>query len=107
MNLLELFILAVGLSMDAFAVSVSTGLTMREVTVKKALTVGIYFGVFQAVMPLLGYVLGTLFSKRIVTYDHWVAFIMLVYLGGRMIISSRKKEAVAEDGQEEQKEKAA
>ena len=92
MNLIELFILAVGLSMDAFAVAICAGLTMPKATVKKALTVGLYFGVFQAVMPLTGFLLAGLFADRIVAYDHWIAFALLCFLGGRMIFGGLKKE---------------
>jgi putative Mn2+ efflux pump MntP len=92
MNLLELFLIAVGLSMDAFAVALCSGLTMPKATIKKALIVGLYFGFFQAVMPLIGYLLGTQFADQIVTFDHWVAFVLLSFIGGRMIAGSFKKE---------------
>lgn len=97
MNLWELFFLAVGLSMDAFAVSVCTGLTMPKTdaavsTLKKSLIVGLYFGIFQAVMPLIGYMAATQFADKIVAYDHWIAFILLCFLGGKMIAGSLKKE---------------
>jgi len=92
MNLAELFLLAVGLSMDAFAVAICSGLTMTEVTAKKALTVGIYFGVFQAGMPVIGFLIATLFADMIIAYDHWVAFVLLCFLGGKMLIGSFKKE---------------
>ena len=70
MNLLELFILAVGLSMDAFAVAACVGLTMNRVTIKKATIVGLYFGVFQAVMPLFGYLAAALLADKITAFDH-------------------------------------
>lgn len=92
MNLLELFIIAVGLSMDAFAVAVCAGLTMRRVTVKKALIVGTYFGFFQGVMPLVGYLLATQFADKITAFDHWIAFGLLAFIGGRMFVGSFKKE---------------
>jgi len=92
MNFIELFILAVGLSMDAFAVAVCAGLTMQKATVKKSLTVGLYFGVFQAVMPLIGYMVAALFARQIISYDHWIAFGLLCFLGGKMIAESFKKE---------------
>ena len=85
MQLWELLLTAVALSMDAFAVSVSKGLAMQKVTFKKALTVGIWFGGFQALMPLLGYLLGTQFQKQIEAIDHWVAFVLLALIGGNMI----------------------
>ena len=70
MNLLELFLIAVGLSMDAFAVAACFGLTMNKVTAKKSAIIGSYFGSFQAIMPLIGYLLATQFSDKIVAFDH-------------------------------------
>ncbi len=96
MNLFELFFIAVGLSMDAFAVSLCLGLTMSEATVKKSFTVGSYFGLFQAIMPLLGYLLGTQFADRIIFFDHWIAFVLLGFIGGKMIVESFKKEGCAD-----------
>jgi len=88
MTFIELFIIAVGLSMDAFAVAVCAGLTMEKVSLKKALIVGLYFGIFQAGMPLIGYFTATLFAGRIVAYDHWIAFGLLAFIGGKMIFDS-------------------
>ena len=85
MGLLEVFILAVGLSMDAFAVSVCKGLAMPKISVKKAVIVGIWFGGFQALMPALGYLLGSQFKDSITAVDHWIAFILLGIIGGNMI----------------------
>jgi len=92
MNFIELFILAIGLSMDAFAVAVCAGLTMPKATLKKSLIVGTYFGLFQAVMPLIGYFAATLFAEKIISYDHWIALVLLSFIGGKMIIGSFKKE---------------
>jgi len=92
MGLVELFILAVGLSMDAFAIAICIGLTMIKVNIKKALIVGAYFGVFQAGMPLIGYLLASLFAERVITYGDWIAFILLSFLGGKMIFDSLKKD---------------
>jgi putative Mn2+ efflux pump MntP len=92
MGLAELFILAIGLSMDAFAVAICIGLAMTKASFKKAMIVGLYFGVFQAGMPLIGFMAATLIAERIVTYDHWVAFVLLCFLGGRMVLGSMKKE---------------
>lgn len=92
MNLAELFIIAVGLSMDAFAVSVCKGLAMRKCTVKKACIVGLYFGIFQAGMPLIGYVLGVQFKDVITSIDHWIAFVLLGIIGANMI-----REALGEE----------
>lgn len=96
MNFIELFVLAVGLSMDAFAVAVCTGLGMTKVSFKKAFTVGLYFGIFQAVMPLIGYLAASLFADNIITYDHWIAFGLLCFLGVRMITGSFKKEGCSD-----------
>lgn len=92
MNLLELFLIAIGLSMDAFTVALCSGLTMRKVTIKKALIIGLYFGFFQGFMPLIGYLLGTQFADKIVTFDHWIAFALLLIIGGNMLIESFKNE---------------
>ena len=93
MNLIELFILAIGLSMDAFAVAICIGLTMAKTNMKKMLTVGLYFGIFQAVMPLIGYLVATMFAEKIISYDHWIAFLLLFFLGGKMFVGSFKKES--------------
>ncbi|MCL2003235.1 MAG: manganese efflux pump MntP family protein [Oscillospiraceae bacterium] len=90
MSLAELFVVAAGLSMDAFAVGVCAGLTMRRATFKKAAVVGLYFGFFQAVMPLLGYFAGAFFAGSIAAFDHWAAFGLLCFLGGKMIAGSFK-----------------
>ena len=92
MNFFEIFLIAVGLSMDAFAAAICVGLGMKKVTILKPLIVGLYFGVFQAVMPLIGYMAATLFADYINAYDHWVAMALLCFLGGKMIIGSFKKE---------------
>lgn len=91
MTILELFILAVGLSMDAFAVAVCKGLAMENVTFKKASVVGLWFGGFQALMPLVGYFLGTQFQSVISSYDHWIAFILLLLIGVNMIREAIKE----------------
>lgn len=92
MNLIELFVLAVGLSMDAFAVSVCKGLSMGKIKGKHMCIAGIWFGGFQALMPLIGYFLGSFFSDMITRYDHWIAFILLIFIGGQMIRESFGKE---------------
>ena len=74
---IELFLLGVGLSMDAFAVSVCKGLGMRKLNKKQALIIGLYFGGFQALMPFVGWLLGSQFQKYITSIDHWIAFILL------------------------------
>ena len=92
MNLISLFIIAVGLSMDAFAVAICKGLAMQKITLKKALLVGLWFGGFQALMPALGYLLGSQFSTYITSIDHWIAFILLSIIGGNMIKEALSKE---------------
>lgn len=90
MNFAELFILAVGLSMDAFAVAVCKGLSMKKITLRKAALVGLYFGFFQAAMPAVGYLLGVNFQKQITSIDHWIAFLLLGAIGVNMILEARK-----------------
>lgn len=88
MRLWELFLIAVGLSADAFAVAICKGLTVKKIQIKHALTVGLYFGGFQAIMPLLGYYLGVNFQTLITDIDHWLAFILLAAIGINMIKES-------------------
>lgn len=95
MGFIELFILAVGLSMDAFAVSVCKGLSMKKATVKGMSLCGIWFGGFQALMPLIGFWLGSLFAKQIVAVDHWIAFALLAFIGLNML-----KEAFSSENNE-------
>ncbi len=85
MSLLEIFFIGVGLSMDAFAVAICKGLSVKKMSIKHALIVGLYFGGFQALMPLIGYGLGVGFREQIESFDHWVAFILLVLIGINMI----------------------
>lgn len=91
MGIGELLLLAVGLSMDAFAVSVCKGLAMRKATLKAELTCGVWFGGFQALMPVIGFFLGTLFADAIVAFDHWVAFILLAIIGANMLKEAFEK----------------
>lgn len=92
MGLLELFVIAVGLSMDAFAVSICKGLSVRELKPKHALTVGVYFGGFQMLMPLIGFALGVRFQSFITSIDHWIAFVLLGLIGANMIRESREQD---------------
>lgn len=92
MSLLSLFLLAVGLSMDAFAVSVCKGLATPKITVKKAAVVGLWFGGFQALMPTIGYLAGYSFQEKITALDHWIAFILLFIIGANMVRESFSKE---------------
>ena len=85
MTFIELFLIGVGLSMDAFAAAICQGLFMTRIKWGHALTVGLYFGGFQALMPFIGWMLGSQFADRIQQYDHWIAFILLVLIGGNMI----------------------
>ena len=94
MSLLELFIIAVGLSMDAFAVSICKGLCMPRMNWRNAVIAGLYFGGFQAGMPVIGYLLGSQFKEAITSYDHWIAFVLLGIIGINMIKESFDKEEV-------------
>ena len=90
MSFFELFVIGIGLSMDAFAVSVCKGLSVGKIKGKHMLLAGLWFGGFQALMPLIGYFLGSAFEKYVVSIDHWVAFILLSIIGGNMIKESRE-----------------
>ena len=92
MGLFELFILAIGLSMDAFAVSICKGLSIQKTTAKNCALAGIWFGGFQALMPTIGYFLGRNFTKYIISVDHWIAFILLGIIGFNMVREATNKE---------------
>lgn len=92
MSFLDIFLIGVALSMDAFAVSVCKGLSVKRAGVKHVLTVGVYFGGFQALMPMLGFLLGYKFESFITNIDHWIAFVLLAIIGGNMI-----REALGKD----------
>ena len=96
MGFLELFLLAIGLSMDAFAVSVCKGLAMKKVTFRNAAICGVWFGGFQALMPFIGYLLGSGFEKYINAVAPWIAFVLLALIGGNMI-----REALSKDDEDE------
>ena len=100
MSFMELVLIAVGRSMDAFAVAICKGLSVQKLGWKHYLTVGVWFGGFQALMPTLGYLLGTTFERYITSVDHWVAFVLLCLIGGSML-----KEGLAKE--EEEKEERA
>ena len=85
MGLIQLFILSVGLAMDAFAVSICKGLSIRQLKLRQALLVGAWFGAFQALMPAAGWLLGSAFADLIESVDHWIAFVLLALIGGNMI----------------------
>lgn len=97
MSLWELFIIAVGLSMDAFAVSVCKGLSVPALRPVHSLTCGLYFGAFQALMPLLGWLLGVQFQSMITSIDHWIAFVLLSIIGANMVRESRGEEEHVDD----------
>ncbi|MDO4863836.1 MAG: manganese efflux pump, partial [Ruminococcus sp.] len=86
MSWTELILLSLGLAMDAFSVSVCKGLSMKKIDYKGAFLTALFFGVFQAAMPLIGYFLGSRFEAFISRYSHWVAFILLGFIGGKMIV---------------------
>ncbi len=92
MNLAEIFLLAVSLSMDAFAVSLCKGLALKKIGIKNCAIVGLWFGSFQALMPMAGYFLGSTFADKITSIDHWIAFILLAIIGGNMIKESLDKD---------------
>lgn len=96
MSFLELFLISIGLAMDAFAVSVCKGLSMRKINYKKAVIIALFFGGFQALMPFVGYYLGMSFSDKIEAIDHWIVFILLGAIGINMI-----KEAVSKQEDKE------
>lgn len=97
MGLFELFVVALGLSMDAFAVSICKGLALQKMSWKKAALAGLYFGGFQGGMPLIGYLLGVRFQSVIVSVDHWIAFMLLGLIGANMIKESREEAEKLDD----------
>ena len=92
MGFIESFIIAIGLSMDAFAVSIGKGLSVRKIQFKHSLIVGLWFGGFQALMPIIGYFLGVSFSSLVASVDHWIAFGLLGLIGANMIKESLSKD---------------
>ena len=98
MGFWELVVLAVGLSMDAFAVSICKGLALQRVSWKECCIAGAWFGGFQALMPLLGYLLGTQFEQFVTSVDHWIAFVLLGIIGGNMIREALSKDEDKLDG---------
>ena len=94
-----LLLMGGGLSMDAFAVSICKGLSMRKVNKKQCLVIGLFFGGFQALMPFIGWVLGSQFEQYITSIDHWIAFILLGFIGGKMVVEAiREKDEAVEVG---------
>ena len=97
MTLLEIFLVAIGLSMDAFAVAICKGLAMPQVNKKQTLLIGAYFGVFQALMPLTGWLLGSQFARHVTKMAPWIAFVLLAWIGGNMIRESLSKKEEDEE----------
>lgn len=100
MGLIEIFLIGIGLAMDAFAVSICKGLNMRKFNLKQAGIIALFFGGFQAFMPFLGWALGKQFEKYITSVDHWIAFFLLSIIGGKMIYESLKKDD-GDEGEDE------
>lgn len=100
MSIIELFLIAVGLSMDAFAVSIGNGLSMKKNQPKAALAIAFSFGLFQALMPTLGYFLGTAFEQIIREFDHYIALVFLGFIGGKMIYDGIKELRAKKKGEE-------
>ncbi len=98
MGFIELFLIGVGLSMDAFAVSICKGLNMKKINYRHACIIGAFFGGFQALMPLIGWALGTQFAKYIESVDHWIAFGLLAFIGGKMSVEAIRG---GDDGQDD------
>ncbi|WP_417058369.1 manganese efflux pump MntP family protein [Ellagibacter isourolithinifaciens] len=99
MGFVELFLIGVGLSMDAFAVSICKGLGMKRLNMGQALVTGLFFGGFQALMPLIGWALGTQLADFITPIDHWIAFILLALIGGKMLFDAFRGDDEGEAGE--------
>lgn len=97
MNLLSVFLIGVGLSMDAFAAAICKGLSIRKNFLEKSFVIALFFGVFQAVMPYIGYLLGSIFAEKLQAVDHWIAFVLLSIIGVNMIRESRDKTCTIEE----------
>lgn len=93
MGIFEICVVGIGLAMDAFAVSVCKGLSMKKFSTNKAIKIGLYFGMFQAIMPLIGYLLGVTFQDLVVSIDHWIAFFLLGFIGIKMLKESFESES--------------
>lgn len=99
MGIFELLLLSIGLAMDAFAVSICKGISIQKMDWKKACIIGLWFGGFQAFMPIIGYFLGTTFESVLIAIDHWIAFVLLSFIGGKMLKDSfdKKTESCNDD----------
>ena len=99
MSSIEILLIGIGLSMDAFAVSVCKGLSVKKLSIKNILLCGVWFGGFQALMPFIGYCLGSTLSGLVDSIDHWIAFILLGFIGGKMVVEAiREKDEAVEVG---------
>ena len=99
MSLMEIFLIGIGLSMDAFAVAICKGLSMQKVDLRYTVWIALYFGVFQAAMPLTGWLLGSQFARHVTRFAPWIAFILLALIGGNMI-----RESLSKDEEEAERE---
>ena len=97
MNNFEIFLIAIGLAMDCLAVSIASGIIIKKIEWRTMLTMAFFFGLFQAVMPFIGWLFASRFSHLIESVDHWIAFLLLLFLGGKMIIESFKEEDCKKD----------
>ena len=97
MDIISVLFIAVALAMDAFSVSITSGMVLKKVKVSASSKIGLFFGVFQFVMPCIGYFLGSAFASLITSFDHWIAFILLGFIGGKMLY-----EAIKDDEKEEE-----
>ncbi len=95
MDILELILIAIGLGIDAFAVSICKGISMSKMNWKKAIIIGLYFGIFQALMPVIGFILGKTFENLVTSIDHWIAFGLLLIIGIKMIIDAFKEDNIS------------
>lgn len=97
MNSFEIFLIAIGLAMDCLAVSIASGIIIKKIEWRTMLTMAFFFGLFQAAMPFIGWIFASRFSHLIESVDHWVAFLLLLFLGGKMIIESFKEDDCKKD----------
>lgn len=97
MELIDIVLISIGVAMDAFAVAICKGLSMKKMNWKKALIIGAYFGFFQMIMPIAGYLLGIGFDEWFEKFDHWIAFILLAFIGGKMIKEAFESEECLDD----------
>ena len=98
MGFLELFLIGIGLSMDAFAVAVCKGLNMRKINYRRAVIIGVFFGGFQGLMPFIGWVIGSRFEQYITSIDHWIAFGLLAFIGGKMLYDTLSEKDDCKNG---------